>query len=316
MAAPNPNPSSVTDLMWQFWLDFKALEPTVELGGIYAAKPGYHNKRKNLPPGDYSVQLALDKQGPDDKAAAIDLTFPDAQSSRYATIDKYASRLLASGVDPDDPRGNYLREFYGQTDGDTQVEGWDFQRLVNVTSDSSHLWHIHLSFLRAHIGNAEAYRAILSILRGETYREFISAAVKPPVKPPGGAGMFRLIEPDRKQRAVYPESLSPTGFAYAPVTVGVHDWMLDAGGIGTANAGPDLPNLPRHPMATKDWRAEVFGPSAAQVRELLLNDLTAKVLKALPPASVGGLTVEQVAAAVRSELDQPRQVTSTIHTAS
>ena len=29
----------------------------LELGGIYANKPGYHNKRDNLPPHDYSVQL-------------------------------------------------------------------------------------------------------------------------------------------------------------------------------------------------------------------------------------------------------------------
>lgn len=154
--------------MWQFWLDFHALEPTCELSGIYAAKPGYHNYRNALPSSDYSVKLVLDKQGPGDMAAAIDLTFPDAQSGRYDTIIRYADRLLDSGRDPDDPRGNYLREFYGQADSDTGVEGWDFQFLVTVTSDSSHLWHLHLSFLRAYLNDPEAFRAVLSILKGET----------------------------------------------------------------------------------------------------------------------------------------------------
>ena len=158
--------------MWQFWLEFQKLEPTCLLGGIYASKPGYHNFRDALPRSDYSVQLALDKQGPGDMAAAIDLTFPDAQSGRYETIIKYADRLLKSGLDLNDPRGNYLREFYGQADADTQVEGWDFQYLVRVTSDSSHLWHLHLSFMRAYLNNAAAYRAVLSILRGETVAQW------------------------------------------------------------------------------------------------------------------------------------------------
>lgn len=176
MPDPNPNPSCITDAMWQFWLAFKAHEPTVQLGGIYANKPGYHNSRRNLPASDYSVQYALDRQGPDDKAAAIDLTFPDAQSRHYETIIKYASRLLASGRDPHDERGNYLREFYGQADEDTQVEGWDFQSVGPSTSDASHLWHIHLSFMRAYLNDRGAFDAVLSILIGETVEQWRARA--------------------------------------------------------------------------------------------------------------------------------------------
>lgn len=164
--------------MWQFWLEFQKLEPTCALGGIYADKPGYHNYRLNLPRTDYSVQLDDDKLGPGDMAAAIDLTFPDAQSGRYATIIKYADRLLRSGLDPNDPRGNYLREFYGQADSDTGVEGWDFQYLVPVTSDSSHLWHLHLSFLRRWLNDPAAFAAVLSILRGETVAQWLGQKEK------------------------------------------------------------------------------------------------------------------------------------------
>lgn len=169
--------------MWRFWLEFKAFEPSVQLGGIYAVKPGYHNARDNLPASDYSVQLPADKLGSGASAAAIDLTFPDAQSARYDTIIKYADRLLRSGVDPNDPRGNRLREFYGQADQDTKVEGWDFQHLVPVTSDSSHLWHIHLSFLRQYQQEWEGFRDVLSILRGETTQQWHDSVNQPPAPP-------------------------------------------------------------------------------------------------------------------------------------
>lgn len=164
----NPNSARITDPMWQFWLAFKTIEPSVKLGGIFADKPGYHNTRAANNPKNYSVaDFALDRQGPPDKAAAIDLTFPDAQASRYETIIKYSKRLLLSGKDMDDERGNYLREFYGQADADQAVEGWDFQRLITVSSDSSHLWHIHISVIRAYVNDPKAFRALFSILQGE-----------------------------------------------------------------------------------------------------------------------------------------------------
>lgn len=181
--AANPDPYRITAEMWRFWEEFKKIEPTVRLGGIYANKPGYHNARNNLPASDYSKQLADDKLGPGQYGSAIDLTFPDAQAGRYATIDKYASRLLASGKDMNDDRGNYLREFYGQTDGDQQVEGWDFHYLVPVSSDSSHLWHIHISFLRRYNNSRVAHDAVLSILRGETYAHWKASQAAAELKP-------------------------------------------------------------------------------------------------------------------------------------
>jgi hypothetical protein len=182
----NPNPSRITAQMWAFWAAFKALEPTALLGGIYANKAGYHNQRAALPSTDYSVRDAIDRKGPSDKAAAIDLTFPDAQAGRYGTIDRYSSRLLASGQDKNDERGDYLKEFFGQADSDSGVEGWDFRRGVASTSDSSHLWHIHISVTRAHLTDPKAFRALLSILAGEsvaTWRKREADLLKPPPAP-------------------------------------------------------------------------------------------------------------------------------------
>lgn len=150
------------------WPALHALEPASELGGIYANKRGYHNKRENLPADDYSVgQFAVDRQGPANEAGAIDWTFPDAQHGDYKTINKYSKRLYAARSEGDE-RTQYIREFFGNIDTDTEVEGWDFSKNRASTSDDSHLWHIHISIHRAYVNNATAMNAIISILKGES----------------------------------------------------------------------------------------------------------------------------------------------------
>lgn len=167
--------SFVTDEMAWLMSELLALEPGTQNGGIFANKSGYHNTRDNHlanRPRDYSIQDAVDREGPGDKAGAFDWTFPDAQSSRYGSISKYMSRIVASGKDPDDPRLNNWREFYGQADGDREVEGWDSRYLVPVTSDSSHLWHIHGSVSRKYADDRATMEALLSVLKGESVEEW------------------------------------------------------------------------------------------------------------------------------------------------
>lgn len=183
----NPSPARITDELWYFWLQLQAMEPTSQLGGIYANKSGYHNTRdaNNAQwPGNYSVVLAPDKEGPSDKSSALDWTFPEAHNGGYASIIKYADRLLRSGMDLNDERGNVLREFYGQADWDLAVEGWDFYYVRAATSDASHLWHIHFSFLRKWCNSKWAMDAVLSILRGETVQQWRAANGTQPPPPP------------------------------------------------------------------------------------------------------------------------------------
>lgn len=180
----NRDPAHVTGAIWWFWVQAQKLDPAhMRLGGIYAKKPGYHNMRKALPRSDYSVKYFKDMLGPDDKAAAIDISFTDAQQrGDFRTIAKYSTRLYKSGRDLRDERGNYLREFFGNTDTDRQVEGWDFQKVCPSTSpDNTHIWHIHLSWMRAYVNDYKAMRAVLSILAGEsvaTWRKKEAALAK------------------------------------------------------------------------------------------------------------------------------------------
>jgi hypothetical protein len=150
-----------------------SLEPGTQWGGDFANKPGYHNKRQNLPSSDYSVcDKPPDGAGPSDVAAGYDWTFPEAQRGDYSRIAKYTKRLLASAKDVNDPRLNGWREFYGQADSDSYVEGWDCRYGYAVTSDSSHLWHLHFSECRDQTPSQANKDNLLSVLRGESVEEW------------------------------------------------------------------------------------------------------------------------------------------------
>ncbi|ABP53012.1 peptidoglycan-binding domain-containing protein [Salinispora tropica] len=198
--------SPTSDALKWLWEEFRKVEGAARFGGIYANKRGYHNTRDaNVArwPGNYSyAQFSVDREGPPGLASAIDLTFADAQAGRYETIDKYSSRLLAAGHAgrAADPRTIYMREFYGQADHDVHVEGWDYARGQAVTSDSSHLWHIHISVHRKYADDMTAMRAILSILKGETVEQWRKGQGGTPSPPPlpdqaAGSRMLRLTVP-------------------------------------------------------------------------------------------------------------------------
>lgn len=152
------------------------LAPGTQNGGIYANKPGYHNTRDQNLPTNYSVVQPPDKLGPGNKAAGYDWTFPEAQGNTpdYSRIALYSGRLRAAGQ-ANDPRTDGWREFYGQADTDIEVEGWDFYFNRAASSDSSHLWHIHLSELRKFTEDRLNKEAMLSILRGETLEEWLAS---------------------------------------------------------------------------------------------------------------------------------------------
>ena len=171
--------SSNPDALVKFWQEAsKAIGSDLLLGGIYADKRGYHNRRDNLPSTDYSVKLAADKRGPADKASAIDLTFKTAQKSDFRNIAKYSTRLYNGMKNRDkrlfwrgDTNRPVIREFFGNIDLDRDVEGWTFSNSKTgkagpASSDSSHLWHIHISFHREFCDNWEAASGVLDVLLG------------------------------------------------------------------------------------------------------------------------------------------------------
>lgn len=173
--ATNPNPTRISAAMWRFWEEFKAFEPSVQLGGIYANKAGYHNCRANLSSTDYSVEdVVYDRQGSDQYASAIDLTLPDDGMKLYsarldAAMRRKDSRLFIDGIP-------VMREFIGTLNGTTvycYVMIGGIPLGVGADSgpdpgrDTSHLWHIHGSVIRKFCNSWAALSGVLSILKGE-----------------------------------------------------------------------------------------------------------------------------------------------------
>lgn len=116
----------------------------IQLGGILGDSAhvyGYHRARAVLPDTDYSVTLPRDRGGRDWAASALDITPLHAVHVRTLT------ERLAAAVARGDERLRPVREFFGTLDG-SAVYGWDLHSQAASASDSSHLWHVHLSIHR------------------------------------------------------------------------------------------------------------------------------------------------------------------------
>ena len=176
-----------TAVLRKFADDWENALPSAVLSGIvgdpdHMAEGGYHVSREDQPSsGDYSIQLAEDREGPSNAASAVDMNHSAAEMALVTR------RLLNSAQDQNDPRLNYCREFYGTLDG-KNVTGWDTYYGSSRTSDRSHLWHIHLSFLRKYVNDPIAMAAVLSVIKGETVAQWLGQTGGQPGGDPGGGG--------------------------------------------------------------------------------------------------------------------------------
>jgi hypothetical protein len=255
---PAANPSDLyPDPIWWLWLRTRAyVGADLALGGIYANKSGFHNTgnaNKSKWPGNYSIRDKTNQSGPGmTKASALDLTFRSAQSGNYTNIDLISSRLLASMLSPTDPRLDlFLFEFYGQADNDRTVEGYNEYREETVSSDSSHLWHIHESVRRSLAGSWWGAWATYTVHCGLTVAQWkatlpVSAPKPPVVKPvpvPAGIpthapGSRTLKEGMKGTDVVFVQKFigsakmgAPDGIAGPKFTTGVK-WYQKLRGLG------------------------------------------------------------------------------------
>lgn len=94
--------------------------------------------------------------GDGDWLAGMDITVPSAQ---LIPMCQRLDAAVRSG------RLEKITEWYGNDDGDSQVDGYNNIRNVVATSDSSHLWHLHITFDRGRAG--EDHSDLYEILTGE-----------------------------------------------------------------------------------------------------------------------------------------------------
>ncbi|MFC6017807.1 hypothetical protein ACFP2T_16520 [Plantactinospora solaniradicis] len=91
--------------------------------------------------------------------AGVDFT-PGSDSRMIAQCKRIYAAVHAGRLEE-------VREFYGNVDGNKVVDGWDNVRNRIASSDSSHLWHWHLTIDRRRCADRALMERILAIALGE-----------------------------------------------------------------------------------------------------------------------------------------------------
>lgn len=147
--------------------------------------------------------------------------------------------------------------WYGNLNGDTRVDGYDNIRNVAATSDSSHLWHLHLSLDRRVLRDLNAMRRIFAVLTGTQQ----------------GVTMASVLTADEQRRLQNGDEY-PYGFA------GELDPLPNIhGGGGALVAVPNLP-LQRAKRIEQKLDALALAP-AAVLSETQMDDLAQRMFDKL-----------------------------------
>lgn len=130
----------------------------------HKARGGYHISREDQSSTNYSVIRADDKpgNGPNDRAAAIDMTMSTADIIKCHVRLREAWKNRAN-----DPRWKYINAWNGW-DGNGDAGRYDVITGIVSTATNDHKWHIHLEIRRKYVNDMVAMRAILSLLKGES----------------------------------------------------------------------------------------------------------------------------------------------------
>lgn len=110
----------------------------------------------------YTVQAGLTAEQ-ERHLAGFDFT-PGSAEEMVAQCRRILAAMKAGRLDE-------VREFYGNVDGDQVVDGWDNVRDRAASSDSSHLWHWHLTIDRRHCRNQQLMQRILATALGDTVED-------------------------------------------------------------------------------------------------------------------------------------------------
>lgn len=106
----------------------------------------------------YSTSETSGNRSPGDQnwLCAMDISLPP--SRLLPTCNRLDRMIRSGGLEK-------VTEWYGNLDGDSRVDGYDNIRNRVASSDSSHLWHLHLSFDRGRAN--EDHQDLYEVLTGE-----------------------------------------------------------------------------------------------------------------------------------------------------
>lgn len=139
---------------------------------------GYHRSRAWLKASKYATnrtysvtEVAANSTGGNSNwLCAIDITLPE--KTLIAVCKRLDIAVRAGQLEK-------IAEWYGNKDGDKRVDGYDNIDNEIASSDASHLWHLHISFIRARANDNHA--DVFAVLSGQGWEP---PTVPTPPKPP------------------------------------------------------------------------------------------------------------------------------------
>lgn len=177
------------DAVYSVFHHVKARVPSARYGGAYVRKPGFHaSVEDNLAswPDNYSIREAINRRDPRTVTRALDLTLSDADM-------RTLTNRLADAVKRNDPRLACLREFYGTLDGRVVYGRLHLGPDTDwhpATADSSHLWHLHLSFFTPYADDWGALAGVVSVLIGESLDDYLGGTMERIIAEYGDSGTW------------------------------------------------------------------------------------------------------------------------------
>jgi len=168
----SPN-SKTPDAVYSVFHHVRQRVPSARYGGGYTLKPGFHSSvEDNVTrwPGNYSIRDAINRREPKTVGRAVDVTLSGSDMKR-------CTGHLANAAAADDPRLAPVREFYGTLNGTTvfgRAHTGPDTDWRSSSADSSHLWHIHLSFFTPYVDDWTALAGVVSVLVGESLDDYLS----------------------------------------------------------------------------------------------------------------------------------------------
>jgi hypothetical protein len=125
---------------------------------------GAHRSRRWIKTSRYCTNRTYTASHPDDLAGdedwlvGIDLTLP--RSVLLAVCKRLDAAVRAGLIEE-------VSEWYGNTNGDDRVDGYNNIENRVATSDDSHLWHLHITLKRRFANTLAVLQRLFSILTGD-----------------------------------------------------------------------------------------------------------------------------------------------------
>jgi hypothetical protein len=163
--------------------------------GILGDTDHYDSNSYHIPVHHLPNRGGYTNYWPNDKVPPAENDHVTGIDTSMSTNDMIAewNRYLAVFNNTNDPRRKFIAEYIGWN-GKGEAERLDFGDGSRDIADSSHKWHSHEGIWRKYYASADAFKAALSIRKGETPDQYLNSIGQGPALASGRAEMFAVVQ--------------------------------------------------------------------------------------------------------------------------